>query len=80
MPRLSLAACPTKPVAQACAKNVPTPTSTIPVRTSVRCEDSINGRPKAATASAPQIAGRVPKRDTALPANSVVTTDGANTK
>ena len=36
--------------------------------------------PTAATASAPQIAGRVPKRATALPANSVVTTEGANTK
>ena len=34
----------------------------------------------AATASAPQIAGRVPNRATALPANSVVTTEGANTK
>ncbi len=35
MPRLSCAACPTNPVAQAWAKKVPTPTSTMPVRTVV---------------------------------------------
>ena len=54
-PRFSRAAWPTKPVAQACAKKVPTPTSTMPVSTCGKCEDSISGRPIAATASEPHI-------------------------
>ncbi len=40
----------------------------------------ISGRPITATASAPQIARRVPNRATALPANNVVTTEGIKTK
>ena len=67
-------------VAAACAKNVPTPTSTMPIRTSPRCEDSISGKPIVATAIAPQIVGLVPNRATARPARSVVTIEGRKTK
>src|SRR5258705_13756074 len=52
----------------------------MPASTSARCEESISGKPIAATRSAPQIAGRVPKRVTALPARSVVAMEGKKTK
>ena len=77
---VELAARPTKPVAVACAKKVPTPTSTMPVKNAARLEDNINGRPRAATASEPQKVARVPKRSTARPARGVVAIDGRNTK
>ena len=70
----------TKPVAVACAKKVPAPTSTMPVNTAGRLDVSSNGRPSAATASEPHMVGRVPRRATALPAKGVVTIDGKNTK
>ena len=63
MPRASCAAWPTNPVAQACAKNVPMPTSTMPASTAERFASSINGSPAAASASAPRIEDRAPKRN-----------------
>src|SRR6266545_793525 len=79
-PRSVVATWPTNAVAVACAKNVPAPTSARPTRTATRWGNTSNGKPAAATASAPQSVRRVPKRLTAWPASGVVTIDGRNTK
>ena len=79
-PRSTVAARPTKPVAAACAKNVPTPTSIRPAITAGRLGSSKSGSPTPASAKALQKVGRVPNRCAAAPANGVVTTEGKNTK
>jgi hypothetical protein len=47
-----VAARPTNPVAVACAKNVPIPTSTRPTSTAETCGNSSSGTPAPASASA----------------------------
>ena len=75
-----VAARPTNPVAVACAKNVPMPTSTRPTSTAESCGNSSSGRPAPASASAHQNVGLVPTRCTKWPATGVVKIEGRNTK
>ena len=64
----------------ACAKNVPTPISTMPSKTATSLGKRRSGRPKPARAKPAQSVRRAPIRPTAHPASSVVTMDGRNTK
>src|SRR5258708_18021248 len=79
-PRAAVAARPTKPVAVAWAKKVPTPTRARPTRTAARFGVTSSGRPMAATASAPQKVGRLPERPTARPAGRAVAAEGRKNK
>src|SRR5436305_643041 len=56
-PRSVVAARPTKPVAAAWAKKVPTPISIRPVTTATRLGNNSSGRPPPAKASAAQMVG-----------------------
>ena len=59
-PLSSVAVRPTNPVVTACAKNVPMPTNVSPASTAGRLPVSSSGSPIPASASAPQIGGRMP--------------------
>ena len=59
-PRSVVAARLTKPVAAACAKNVPAPTRTTPFSTAVRFDSTKSGKPMPAAARPPQIAFCIP--------------------
>ena len=61
--RSARAARPTKPVATAWAKNVPTLSSTRPSRTADKDGNNSSGSPRAASASAPKLVLRVPQRN-----------------
>ena len=79
-PRSMVAARLTNPVAVAWARNVPMPTSASPASTAPRLGTTSSTSPAPAMPSENQHVGRVPRRFTALPASSVVTIDGTNTK